>query len=205
MKKQITFLVSVMVFLLIATGCSNYGQNSNITDEAISSTETDKEKSTVSTQADRKANSTEGLYTFELDENVARQSVSYPNRYGITLVADLYTPKDLDTTKQYPAIVVGPPYSGVKEQGPGIYANELAQRGFIVLAFDPSYNGESAGEPRHVSSPDIFVEDFSAGVDYLGCLEYVDRSQIGAIGICGSGGFALSAAQIDTLHVLKQW
>ncbi|MER7798405.1 alpha/beta hydrolase [Microbacterium sp. NPDC096154] len=85
----------------------------------------------------------------------------------------------------------------MKEQGPGVYANQLAQRGFVALAIDPSYNGESGGTPRHVTSPEIFAEDFSAGVDFLGTLPYVDREQIGAIGICGSGGFALNAAQMD--------
>lgn len=136
-------------------------------------------------------------WIFELNENVERTAVAYRNRYGIELSGDLYVPKNLDKSKKHSAIVVGPPYGGVKEQGPGVYANELAQRGFVVLAFDPSYNGESGGEPRHVSSPDIFAEDFSASVDYLGTLNYVDREKIGAIGICGSGGFALSAAQID--------
>ena len=104
----------------------------------------------------------------------------------------------MDDTAKHPALVIGPPYGGVKEQGPGVYANQLAQRGFICLAFDPAFMGESGGEPRHVSSPDIFAENFSAGVDYLGTLPFVDREQIGAIGICGSGGFALSAAQVDT-------
>lgn len=137
-------------------------------------------------------------YIFELSKNVNRTHVTYKNRYGIELSADLYTSKDLDETKTYPAIVVGPPYGGVKEQGPGVYANQLAQRGFVVLAFDPSYNGESGGEPRHISTPEIFSEDFSAGVDFLGSLKYVNREQIGAIGICGSGGFALSAAAMDT-------
>lgn len=136
-------------------------------------------------------------YIFELSEKVSRRHVRYQNRYGITLAGDLYTAKDLDEGKTHPALVVGPPYGGVKEQGPGVYANELAQRGFVVLAFDPSFMGESGGEPRHVSSPDIFAENFSAGVDFLGTLPYVDRERIGAIGICGSGGFALSAAQTD--------
>lgn len=136
-------------------------------------------------------------YIFELSEKVSRRHVRYQNRYGITLAGDLYTAKDLDEGKTHPALVIGPPYGGVKEQGPGVYANELAQRGFVVLAFDPSFMGESGGEPRHVSSPDIFAENFSAGVDFLGTLPYVDRERIGAIGICGSGGFALSAAQTD--------
>ena len=136
-------------------------------------------------------------YLFMLNENVTREHVRYQNRYGITIAGDLYTARDLDKTQKYPVLVVGPPYGGVKEQGPGVYANQLAQRGFVVLAFDPCYMGESGGEPRHISSPDIFAENFSAGVDFLGTLSYVDREKIGAIGICGSGGFALSAAQTD--------
>lgn len=137
-------------------------------------------------------------YTSELSDNVTRTHVTYENRYGITLAADLYTAKDLDTTRQYPALVIGAPYGGVKEQGPSVYANELAQRGFVVLTFDPSFNGYSEGEPRHTSSADIFTEDFSAGVDYLGVQPFVDREKIGAIGICGSGSFAVTAAQVDT-------
>ena len=147
------------------------------------------------------ANGDEGVnlyYTFALNENVERTLVSYENRFGIMLAGALYTPKDLDESLKYPALVIGAPYGGVKEQGPGVYANELAQRGFVVITFDPSFNGESGGEPRHVSSPEIFSEDFSASVDFLGTLPYVDREKIGVIGICGSGGLALSAAQVDT-------
>ena len=122
----------------------------------------------------------------------------YQNRYGIAIAGDLYKAKGMDQKKRYPALIVGSPYGGVKEQGPCVYANELAQRGFVVLTFDPCYMGESGGEPRRVSSPDLFTENFSAGVDYLGLQEFVDREKIGVIGICGSGGFALSAAQVDT-------
>jgi len=136
-------------------------------------------------------------YIFTLSDKAARKHVSYKNRFGITIAADLYTPVDMNSNAKYPAVVIGPPYSGVKEQGPGVYANELAQKGFVALAFDPSYNGESGGMPRHVSSPDIFTEDFMAGVDYLGTREFVDREKIAAVGICGSGGFALSAASVD--------
>lgn len=137
-------------------------------------------------------------YIAKLPEQVERTHVRYNNRYGIALAGDLYWERGMDPTKPHSALIVGAPYGGVKEQGPCVYAGELARRGFVVLTFDPSFNGESGGEPRHVSSPDIFTEDFSAGVDYLGRLDCVDREKIGTIGICGSGGFALSAAQVDT-------
>src|SRR5215211_2501587 len=135
-------------------------------------------------------------YIFDLDENVTRTPVSYENRFGITIAADLYRPKEFDESREHAAVIVGAPYGGVKEQGPGIYAQNIALRGFVALGFDPSFNGYSGGEPRHLSSPDIFVEDFSAAVDYLGTRPFVDRERIGVIGMCGSG-FALSAAQVD--------
>ena len=136
-------------------------------------------------------------HIFDLNENVTRTPVSFRNRFGITLAADLYRPEDFDASQEHAAIVIGPPYGGVKEQGPGIYAQNLARRGFVALAFDPSYNGYSAGEPRNLASPELFVEDFSAAVDYLGTREFVDKDRIGGIGMCGSGGFLLSAAQVD--------
>lgn len=135
--------------------------------------------------------------TFPLSNKVIHEKVSYHNRYGISISADLYLPKNIDRSKKYAAIVVGTPYGGVKEQGSGIYAQTMAERGFVAIAFDESYNGESGGKPRHVSSPDIFVEDFSAGVDFLGTRPFVDRNKIGVIGVCGSGGFAVTAAQVD--------
>jgi fermentation-respiration switch protein FrsA (DUF1100 family)/quercetin dioxygenase-like cupin family protein len=135
--------------------------------------------------------------TFPLSEKVIHEEVSYPNRYGITIAADMYLPRDIDTSRQYAAIIVGTPYGGVKEQGAGIYAQTMAERGFVAIAFDESYNGESGGTPRHVSSPDIFVEDFSAAVDFVGTRPFVDRNRIGVIGICGSGAFSLTAAQVD--------
>ena len=138
-----------------------------------------------------------GKKTFELSEKVTVESVSYKNKYGITVSADMYLSKDIDKSKQYPALVIGTPYGGVKEQGAGIYAQNMAERGFVAIAFDESYNGESSGEPRHISSPDLFVEDFSAGVDFLGTRPFVDRNRIGAIGICGSGAFSVTAAQVD--------
>ena len=139
-----------------------------------------------------------GGHILELSENVSRKRVVYKNRYGLDIVGELYCAKDMDKRSQHPAIIVGAPYGGVKEQGPCVYGNELAQRGFVVLTFDQSFMGESGGFPRNVSSPDIFVENFSAGVDYLGLQSFVDREKIGVIGICGSGGFAISAAQCDT-------
>lgn len=136
-------------------------------------------------------------HIFELSDNVTRKPVSFKNRYGIKIAADLYLPKDVEESKKLPAVMIGSPYGGVKEQGAGIYAQNMAERGFAALAFDPSYNGYSGGEPRHLSSPDLFVEDFCAAVDYLGTRPFVDREQIGAIGMCGSGAFAISAAQVD--------
>lgn len=135
--------------------------------------------------------------TFDLSDDVTVEKVTYKSRYGIEVSAEMYTSKTLDRSKRHPAIIIGTPYGGVKEQGAGIYAMTLARRGFVTLAFDESFNGESGGEPRHVSSPDIFVEDFSAGVDFIGTRPFVDRNRIGVIGICGSGGFAVTAAQVD--------
>jgi len=135
--------------------------------------------------------------TFELSNKVTMEKVNYKNRYGITIAANMYLPKNIDMSKKYSAIIVGTPYGGVKEQGAGIYAQNMAERGFIAIAFDESFNGESSGEPRRISSPDIFVEDFSAAVDFIGTRPFVDRNKIGVIGICGSGGFALTAAQVD--------
>lgn len=137
-------------------------------------------------------------YIAKLNEHVTREHVRFNDRYGIAIAVDIYRAKNLDESGKYPALIVGAPYGGVKEQGPCVYADELAQRGFVVLTFDQVHMGESAGEPRNVSSPDLFAESFSAAVDYLGVkVSYVDREKIGVIGICGSGGFALSAASVD--------
>ena len=135
-------------------------------------------------------------YTFKLDETVIRKKVKFHNRYGIDLVGDLYIPKDC--TNKMPAIALSGPFGAVKEQASGLYANELAKRGFITLAFDPSFTGESTGMPRYMASPDINTEDFQAAVDFLSVQDNVDHEKIGIIGICGWGGMALNAAALDT-------
>ena len=134
-------------------------------------------------------------YTFELSDKVTRQKVTFKNRYGITLTGDLYIPKN--ASNNLSAIAISGPFGAVKEQSSGLYANQMAERGFVVLAFDPSYTGESGGEPRNVASPDINTEDFSAAIDFLGLHEKVDRNKLGIIGICGFGGFALNATAVD--------
>jgi len=137
------------------------------------------------------------VYTFKLSDKVSRQAVTFKNRYGITVSADLYIPKN-SGGKRLPALVLSGPFGAVKEQSSGLYANELASRGFVTLAFDPSFTGESGGGVRNVGSPDIFTEDFSAAVDYIGLLPSVDRNRIGAVGICGLSGMAITAATSDT-------
>jgi fermentation-respiration switch protein FrsA (DUF1100 family) len=134
--------------------------------------------------------------TFPKSDRVNHQKVTFKNRYGITLVGDLYRPKN-HADRRIPALAVGGPFGAVKEQSSGLYAQTMAERGFVTLAFDPSFTGESGGEPRNVASPDINTEDFSAVVDYLGLHKSVDRERIGVIGICGFGGMALSAVAVD--------
>ena len=133
--------------------------------------------------------------TFELSEKVNHKKVTFKNHFGLTLVADMYEPKDSEGT--LPALAVSGPYGAVKEQCSGLYAMNMAQRGFLTIAFDPSFTGESSGMPRYMSSPDINTEDFLAAVDYLRSLENVDKDSIGIIGICGWGGIALNAAAVD--------
>ena len=133
---------------------------------------------------------------FPQSDKVNHSKVTFRNRYGITLVADLYIPKN--ATGKLAAIAVSGPFGAVKEQSSGLYAQTLAERGFLTIAFDPSYTGESSGEPRYVASPDINTEDFSAAVDYLSTRDDVDPERIGILGICGWGGMALNAAAIDT-------
>lgn len=132
---------------------------------------------------------------FPKSNRVEHRKVTFKNRYGITLAADLYQPKN--ASGKLAAIAVGGPFGAVKEQSSGLYAQTMAERGFVTLAFDPSYTGESGGEPRNVASPDINTEDFSAAIDFLGLQANVDRERIGILGICGWGGMALNAAAVD--------
>ena len=133
---------------------------------------------------------------FPKSDKVDHQKVTFHNRYGITLAADLYTPKGAEG--KLPAIAVSGPFGAVKEQSSGLYAQKMAELGFLTLAFDPSYTGESGGTPRYVASPDINTEDFCAAVDFLSVQENVNSERIGIIGICGWGGMAINAAAIDT-------
>ena len=134
--------------------------------------------------------------TFPKSEQVNHKKVTFMNRYGITLAADLYTPKK--TQGKLAAIAVCGPFGAVKEQASGLYAQTMAERGFLTIAFDPSFTGESGGQPRYMASPDINTEDFQAAVDFLSVQENVDPEKIGIIGICGWGGMALNAAALDT-------
>ena len=133
---------------------------------------------------------------FPKSDKVDHRKVTFHNRYGITLAADLYTPKGAEG--KLPAIAVSGPFGAVKEQSSGLYAQKMAELGFLTLAFDPSYTGESGGTPRYVASPDINTEDFCAAVDFLSVQENVDPERIGIIGICGWGGMAINAAAMDT-------
>ena len=132
---------------------------------------------------------------FPKSNNVTIQKVHFNNRFGINLVGDLYIPKTINKDEKLPAIAISGPFGAVKEQASGLYAQTLAERGFITLAFDPSYTGESSGKPRHVASPDINTEDFSAAVDFLSNHPSVNPDKIGILGICGFGGLHLMQQQ----------
>ncbi|TQR41590.1 hypothetical protein DMB95_04390 [Campylobacter sp. MIT 12-8780] len=134
---------------------------------------------------------------FPKSPNIELKKVSFKNQYNMKVAGNLFVPKNLDKSKAYPAIVVGHPMGAVKEQAASLYAFKMAELGYVALAIDLSYWGASEGEPRNSVLPDVYAEDFSAAVDYLGSLSYVNREKIGAIGICGSGSFVLSAAKID--------
>ncbi|MBQ7209531.1 MAG: alpha/beta hydrolase [Paludibacteraceae bacterium] len=170
-------LFCIMILALTLAACTNNNtQNKNEKNMAIELTQ-------------------EWDKVFPLSENVNHKKVTFQNQYGLTLAADLYEPQNM--SDKLPAIAVSGPFGAVKEQSSGLYAMQMAQRGFVALAFDPSYTGESSGEPRRTASPDINTEDFMAAVDYLSRMPEVDADRIGIIGICGWGGIALNAAAAD--------
>lgn len=165
----------VMAAVFVLTGCTDRNNEKNMNTPVLTQ-EWDK--------------------VFPLSEKVSHRKVTFETQYGLTLAADLYEPKD--ATGKLPAIAVSGPFGASKEQSSGLYAMKMAERGFVALAFDPSYTGESSGEPRRTASPDINTEDFMAAVDYLSRQANVDTARIGIIGICGWGGIALNAAAADT-------
>ena len=141
---------------------------------------------------------TEDTRVFKIDSSIQVKKAHFHNRYGIDLTGDLYLPANFDASKKYPAVAVAGPFGAVKEQVSGLYAQEMAKAGYVALAFDPSFTGESGGAVRYVSSPEINTEDFSAAVDFLSVQSCVDPEKIGIIGVCGWGGIALNAAAADT-------
>lgn len=179
LPKKLTTIVSAILLSTALTGISTmtYAENTNPNEPVSMVANWDK--------------------TFAQSNKVEHRKVSFKNRYGITLVGDLYLPKNRGDHK-LAAIAVGGPFGAVKEQSSGLYAQALAEHGFVTLAFDPSYTGESGGEPRNIASPDINTEDFSAAVDFLGLQHEIDRNRIGILGICGWGGMALNAVAVDT-------
>lgn len=179
LPKKLTAIASTLLLGAVLTGVStlSHAQTTNPTEPVSMVTQWDK--------------------TFTQSDKVDHRKVTFKNRYGITLVADLYLPKNRGDAK-LAAIALSGPFGAVKEQSSGLYAQTLAERGFVTLAFDPSYTGESGGQPRDVASPDINTEDFSAAVNFLGLQKEVDRNRIGLLGICGWGGMTLNAAAGDT-------
>lgn len=174
MKRNLTALLAIGL-IAMGAACTNTNNKSKM------------ENMNLTTEWDK---------TFPQSDKVNHTKATFTNRYGITLAADIYVPKNAGG--KLPAIAVSGPFGAVKEQASGLYAQTMAERGFLAIAFDPSYTGESGGEPRYVASPDINTEDFSAAVDFLVTDDRVDPERIGIIGICGWGGFALNAAAIDT-------
>lgn len=183
MKTKRVLLLVVVAVMFLGQSCSQKQKEENSDTEKTENMKTDSMNNT-------------DKYTFTLSDNVTRTKVTFKNRYGITLAGDLYLPKDKGS-ESLPGLAISGPFGAVKEQASGLYANTMAERGYIVLAFDPSYTGESGGEPRNVASPDINTEDFSAAIDFLGLQDNIDREKLGIIGICGFGGFALNATAVD--------
>ncbi len=141
-----------------------------------------------------------GADNFYKSKEVTMQKVTFKNQYNMKVAGNLFTPRDFNKNTKNPAIIVGHPMGAVKEQSANLYATKMAEQGFVTLSMDLSFWGESEGQPRNAVSPDIYAEDFSAAVDFLGTQPFVDRERIGVLGICGSGSFVISAAKIDPAH-----
>ena len=190
MKLNKKLLAAVLIGLMTMTGSALAAENVTAKDAGIS-------KGTAM-QTEQKLQLEEKWdKVFPKSNKVEHKKVTFHNRYGITLAADMYVPKN-SNGKKFPALAVAGPFGAVKEQCSGLYAQTMAERGFLTIAFDPSFTGESGGNVRYVASPDINTEDFSAAVDYLSTLDNVDPGHIGIIGICGWGGLAMNAAAMDT-------
>lgn len=179
---RVLFIGALTLLCGLYTGPATYGQKT-------------KSKSKQPPAVNRLVNDTR---IFKTDPTIYVQGVRFKNRFGTELAGHLYLPKGFDDAKKYPAVAISGPFGAVKEQASGLYAQELAARGFVALAFDPSFTGESGGETRSVASPDINTEDFGATVDYLTHLRNVDPSRIGLVGIGGWGGMAITEASVDT-------
>jgi fermentation-respiration switch protein FrsA (DUF1100 family) len=190
MKLNKKLLAAVLIGLMTMTGSALAAENVTAKDAGIT-------KGTAM-QTEQKLQLEEKWdKVFPKSNKVEHKKVTFHNRYGITLAADMYIPKNI-SGKKYPALAVAGPFGAVKEQCSGLYAQTMAERGFLTIAFDPSFTGESGGNVRYVASPDINTEDFSAAVDYLSTLDNVEPGHIGIIGICGWGGLAMNAAAMDT-------
>ncbi|MDO5536085.1 MAG: alpha/beta hydrolase [Desulfovibrionaceae bacterium] len=182
MNRHIGLAAGLLLALAMTCGTTAHAGNQN---------SVEKQKENVEMQLEQKWDK-----TFPQSEKVDHRKVTFTNRYGVTLAADMYTPKNAQG--RLAAIAVSGPFGAVKEQASGLYAQTLAERGFVTVAFDPSFTGESGGQPRNVASPDINTEDFSAAVDFLTTLDNVDAEKIGILGICGFGGMGVNAAAMDT-------
>lgn len=207
MKKSIVKSAVALTLILSMTACSTGTANQAETQDTVSVTEQSAETAEAETVdygnstdtsivAENLELTDEWDKTFELSDEVNHRKVTFVNYFGTTLAADLYEPKEY--TGKLAAIAVCGPFGAVKEQASGLYAQEMAKRGYLAIAFDPSYTGESGGTPRYFNSPDINVEDYQAAIDFLSTQDNVDPEKIGIIGICGWGGMALQTAALDT-------
>ena len=195
MKKKLLPLLGLS--LLLSTGFGTAYADSITPNAVPANFSAGAERTDLKMQAKEQLNLTkEWDKTFAKSDKVNHSKVTFVNRYGITLAADMYVPKNAEG--KLPAIAVCGPFGAVKEQASGFYAQEMAERGFLAIAFDPSFTGESGGQPRYMASPDINTEDFQAAIDFLSTNEMVDPDRIGIIGICGWGGMALNTAALDT-------